>query len=139
MRVILNKRNVKGEKLSEGAKAYMFKKCELKLNENAEDTSYANNIGDLRDAKDDSRTGNIVIPRSNTDGNPNTDAVTVDIDAKSTSDAENKIKQNNNNQNIKKLGDNVNYKINLNNSVESRKVMDEVRLTKGELSKMLRK
>ena len=138
MQVSFKKSDIKSANLFENASSVSFMKNELRLNEDNEDTAYASSMSDLSDASHDSHTGDVVINKANTDNNPTTDATTIDVEADNVNDASNKIKMQNNNPNVKKLGDNVNYKVHLKSSVEPKTVMDEVRLTKSELSKMLK-
>lgn len=138
MQVSFKKSDIKSANLFENASSVSFMKNEIRLNEDNEDTAYASSISDLSDASHDSHTGDVVINKANTDNNPTTDATTIDVEADNVNDASNKIKMQNNNPNIQKLGDNVNYKVHLKSSVEPKTVMDEVRLTKSELSKMLK-
>lgn len=134
MDLIFSKKNIKNLKLSEGKEYKIFKKSELRLNEDVEDTSYANDMDDLHDAMDDSSTKDAVISKTSTDNNPATSTPTIDVSAKNVTDAQNQIRQNNNNPTMKKLGDNVNYHVHL----ESLR-RNSVPFSKKELNEILKK
>jgi len=138
-----SKKDIKISLLNEGNDYKIYQKKNLALNEDMEDTSFASDVDDLDDAKNDSKTNDVVINKASTDGNSSTNIPTLDIDAKNVSDAKQKIKQNNINPNVNKLGNNVNYKVHIQSSVDSRPVMEgrknSVRLTKSELNEMFKK
>lgn len=138
-----SKKDIKISLLNEGNDYKIYQKKNLVLNEDMEDTSFASDVDDLDDAKNDSKTNDVVINKASTDGNSSTNIPTLDIDAKNVSDAKQKIKQNNINPNVNKLGNNVNYKVHIQSSVDSRPVMEgrknSVRLTKSELNEMFKK
>lgn len=142
MKYTFKVKEIKDMVLTEGKGYKIFKKKDLLLREDKEDTAYANDMDDMQDAMNDSSTKTAVVSADSTksDYNPNND-VTVDVNAKSIQDAKTKINQMNTNPLINKLSG-AKFKVQLNQSVTPRPTLesrDVVSYSKKELSELLKK
>ena len=134
-------KDIKNMVLTEGLGYKIYKKKNLRLKEDIEDTAYANDLEDLGDAMKDSTTKTAVVSADSTksDYNPKKD-ITVDVNANSTQDATKKIKDLNTSSELNRLD--VKYKVQLKNSVTPRPTLesrDVVSYSKKELSELLKK